>query len=453
MAPSERFFGPVLSSAECESVFAGSTETKRMDLVRTQIHAIRSKWSNEQEYKKLTSTLREYIRPERQPQSIRNPVEQLLQGFNDYADTDYARTSKATPEQHAALELYCSEDGYQYLYSLISRTLRIANAPTELLVTAVTLVEFLTIDLYNLRLSNLGDPRYANYQGITFRGLSVTFKALEDYRNVTCNKDLAKRNFAIPLGLMSSTTDVKVMEEFAQGTDEDPNLHRMHWTIHIHGIDEDLLNVYLKKYPNSVVTSICAMPVARLSPFGEKEILLRGAFFQIISMESGVLNGYDVHKLVVVMINANRDHTTELGSNEGEKKLQRDAFNRIVMASKYEVCASLAVQYSAVDVVTYNMLHQEKLDEIRRMDGVDVIRNTDLVDARSREKAIWLGGSMFSSYSRHYADLRRQWQDATIQSRWSEAEKVLQKEYNWRRSDWYNVAKLSGVVIRLHVYI
>lgn len=324
MAADERFFGPVLSSAECESVFAGSNEAKRMGLVREQIYAIRSKWSNEKEYEKLKTTLRQYIRPEHQPKSLRDPINRLLQGFHDYADTDYARSSKAAPEQYAALELYCSKKGYDYLYSLISRTLRIDYVTTELLITAVTLVEYLTIDLYNLRLANLGDPRYANYQGITYRGLRVTSKSLEDYSKVASHEDLAERKFAIPLGLMSSTTDVKIMEEFSEGIDEGPDVHRMHWTIHIHGIDEDLLHEYSKKYPDSIVTSICAMPVARLSPFGEKEILLRGAFFQVISFKSEVLDGYDVHELVVVMINANRDHTTELGSNEGEKKMQRD---------------------------------------------------------------------------------------------------------------------------------
>jgi hypothetical protein len=78
------------------------------------------------------------------------------------------------------------------------------------------------------------------------------------------------------------------------------------------------------------------------------------------------------------------------------------------MASKYEVCASLAATYSAEDEERYKAPQQAKLDEIRKVDGVHVVRNTDLVDARSREKPIWLGGSLLSSYPRHYADLRRQ---------------------------------------------
>jgi hypothetical protein len=216
--------------------------------------------------------------------------------------------------------LYCSGIGYRYIYSLISRALRLDNATPELPIAAVTLVEFLTIDLYNLRLSNLGEPTYSNYQGITYRGLRVTCKALENYRNVALHPDLTKRNFAIPLGLKSSTTDAKIMQEFSKLTDEHPDMHTMHWTIHIHGIDPDLLSSYSRKYPDSIVTSICAMPVARLSPFSEKEILLRGTFFHAISMESEIVDGKEIHRMVLVMINANRDHTAELGSNDGTRK-------------------------------------------------------------------------------------------------------------------------------------
>jgi hypothetical protein len=147
MAADERFFGPVLSSAECEAVFAGSDEAKRMGLIRKQIFDVRSKWSNEEEYEKLRSILIEHIKPEWQPRSLREHIRRLLEGFKDYAYTDFSRSAKPAPEQYTALELYCSGIGYRYIYSLISRSLRIEEATPELLITAVTLVEFLTIDL------------------------------------------------------------------------------------------------------------------------------------------------------------------------------------------------------------------------------------------------------------------------------------------------------------------
>lgn len=451
MALEQRLFGPILSSVGCETVFAGTDEAKRMELVREKIYAVRSKWGNDEYYDELKRTLKKHLQLGNQPVGIQKPVERLLQGFNDYADADFARSSKTARERYSALELYCSQDGYKCLYSIISKVLRTRLVNDDLLTTAVTLVEYLTIDLYNLRLSNLGDPRYNNYEGITYRGLRVTTKALSDYREVASRENLAQRNFSIPLGLMSSTSDSKVMEQFAEGETDLPNLHRMHWTIHIHGIDEGLLRGYLNNYPDSVVTSICALPVARLSPFGEKEILLRGAFFQVIHMETGMVNGYQAHRLVLVMINANRDHATELGSNVGDKQSQRAAFNRAVMASKYRICASLTAQYSAGNAEKYKQLYYNKLDEIRRIDGVNIETPLDLNRRPCKKPATWLGGSVFSSYPRPYRSLRRQWQDAIGHGQWRDVEKILAHEYDWCQSDWFNVAKLSGALLLLGV--
>lgn len=440
-----RLFGPLLSSAECESVFADSNEAKRMELVREKIHSIRSRWGNEGYYKELTSKLEKHIQVENQPVTIRAHVVRLLEGFNDYADAGVLRSMKTSGERYAALELYCTKDGYDYIYSVTSKVLRTKDVDEELLTIAVTLVEFLTIDLYNLRLSNLGDARYENFEGITYRGLCVTQKALEDYRKVANLVIPARRNFSIPLGLMSSTTDAEIMERFGKTTD--PKLHQMHWEIHVYGIDEGLLQGYLEKYPNSIVTSICALPVARLSPFGEKEILLRGAFFQMINMKKQVINGRDVHKLILVMINANRDHVTELGSNIGDKKMQRDCFRRAVIASKYRACSSVAALYSVEDAEKYKQLYHDKLEEIRHTDGIDVVPDLGLTRTTCGQPATWLGGSLFSSYPSAYASLRRNWQDAIIRGRWRDVEKILKNEYDWCQSDWFNIAKLSGALI------
>lgn len=444
MAADKRFFGPLLSSAQHRSVFAGDDESKRMSLVRNQIFVVRKAWQNTTDYRNLLEVVRRFVKPETQPKSIRVPIQNLLQGFHDYADMKLARPEKSLPEQYDALELYCSKEGYAYLYRLISETLRLEVLPEDLLLTAVALVEFLTIDLYNLRLSHFGDPRYSNFQGITYRGMRADSKIIEEYREVANRIDLTKRSFAIPLAPISSSTDDVVMADFAQGDDDNESI-QMHWKIHIHGIDPDLLQEYSRRYPESVVTSICSMPVGPVSPFGEKEILLRGVSFQLLRMTSEKVSGREVHKLEAVMINANRDHTTELGSNEDEKKKQRDTFRRMAMASKYEVCASLASQYSDLEADRYGKLQQEMLDELRKIDEISVVRNNDLADARSEEITVWLGGTLCKSFPRHYAALRQEWQGAISKGQWAEAEKVLEREYNWRRGDWYNIAKLSDV--------
>lgn len=446
MAGDKRFFGPLLSSAQHKSVFAGDNENKRMNLVRHKIVMVRKAWQNIRDYQALLEGVRKVVKPETQPKSIREPVQRLLQGFRDYADMGITRPEKVAVDQYDALELYCSKEGYDYLYRIISETLRLEDLPDDLLLTAVTLVEFLTIDLYNLRLTHIGDPRYANFQGITYRGLRVDSKTIEEYQEIERRDDLRKRGFAIPLAAISSSTDESVMMKFAQGdSDKDygKESRQMHWKIHIHGIDPVLHQHYLHKYPESVVTSICSLPVAPVSPFGEKEILLRGAFFQMLGMRLEEVDGREVHKLEVMMINANRDHTTELGSNEYEKRKQRDAFRRIAMASKYEVCASLASQYSALDAEQYKMLQQETLRELRDVDEISVGQLSNLADARSDEIPAWLGGTMSKSFPRHYAALRREFQEAISKGQWEEAENVLEREYDWQRGSWYSLAKLS----------
>lgn len=444
MSESERFFGPLLSSAQHKTVFAGDHEAERMSLVRNQIFVVRRAWQNESDYRNLLDVVRRFVRPDTQPKSIRGPMQRLLQGFRDYADVDLARPESSLPEQYDALELYCSKEGYDYLFRLISQTLRLDTVPEEMLLTAVTLVELLTIDMYNLRLSHIGDDKYANFQGITYRGLRVDSRMVQEYRDVSNHPDLKKRGFSVPLAPISTSTDPSIMTQFAQG-DKEGNSEQMYWTIHIHGIDPDLLREYSRCYPESIVTSICSLPVGSVSPFGEKEILLRGIFFQLLRMTTEQINGHVVHKLELVMSNANRDHTTELGSNEGDKKKQRDAFRRIAMASKYEVCASLVAGWSASEAEEYKRLQQSMLDELRDIDGIEVARRSDLADLRSGDVPVWLGGRTSKSFPRHYTTLRRRWQDAISKGHWADAEKILAREYDWRCDDWYNIGKLIDI--------
>ena len=443
MAPDKRFFGPLLSSAQHKSVFAGVNEDERMTLVRHQIVVVRKAWQSSAEYGKLLDIVRQQVRPQTHPKSVRLPFERLLQGFRDYADIDLGRPEEPAINQYDALELYCSKEGYDYLYRLISQTLRLEVLPQELLLTAVTMVELLTIDLYNLRLSHIGDAKYANFQGITHRGMIVDTKVIDEYREIALRQDLSKRNFAIPLAPISTSTDRSVMLSFTELTHDDAR--RLHWKVHIHGIDPDLMRAYHDRYPDSIVTSICAMPVGPVSPFGEKEILLRGVSFQLLRLTTEVIGGNDVDLLEVVMINANRDHTTELGSNEHEKKLQRDSFRRIAMASKYEVCASLALQFSHLEAAEYRKLQQRLLDELRDIDGIVAAKNEDLADARSGDVAVWLGGSYSKSFPRHYAELRKKLQVSAVDGKWTEVADVMKNEYDWRRGDWYNVAKLYDI--------
>lgn len=444
MSANERFLGPVLSSAEGETVFAGCEQKSRMDLVRRVIFKIRKAWLDTGEYNQLREAVRQFVRPERQPRVLREVLNKLLSEYRDYADVDAKRPTPTNEEQYTALELYCSDEGYSYLYTLLQKTLRLKDVPEEQLLATVTFVEWVTIDLYNLRASNIGDPIYRNYEGTTYRGMRVPQRVIDDYQEVAKRPDLTTRSFSIPLGMTSSSADSGVTEHFTLKHDKNLDSQSLLWTIHVRGLDPSLLQAYLTMFPDSVVTSICAMPIARLSPYGEKEVLLRGAFFHIIRMGTRMANGRQIHELEVVMINSNRDHTSEQGSNEGEKRNQRDLFSLIVAASRYEACVSLVGRFDKRESEQYRILQELKINEIRNFVGHHNIRpNLSLGSPGSNHITTWLGGTTLKSYPRHYTNLRYEWQNAGTLGQWSKILNILEREYDTRRLDWFHVGPLD----------
>ncbi|KAI0454233.1 hypothetical protein F5B21DRAFT_514831 [Xylaria acuta] len=445
MASNSRFFQSLPDSVSLRTAYGGDHETLRMKAIRPYIEKIRRAWMSNEGYRTLMGNTRVYFRKLDVPDEVKDSFSKLLEGFRDYGDLDMSRPQKPFVEQFDAIELYTAEKSFDHLYSLITKTLR-NEEPNEVeLQVVATLVELLTIDLYNLRLSQIGHPMYANFEGVTFRGLSITLEELKEYRAILARPELAKRNFSVPLGLLSSSTDEKVMEEFSKSTHNDEKRPiRLHLTIHIHSVDPALLKEYRVLYPDSIVTSICAMPIGHISPHGEKEILLRGPFFHMISMESGEINGRPCEKLVVVMMNANRDHGMEHASDKGAKERQRQCFLRAVSASKFEVCAAIAGVHAPQDVEAYRVLQDDTLRQLRDVDGINATIDGHLAEHRVKNVATWLGGALQKSYPRYYAKKRIEWQTMIREEKWKEADKVLRAEYDWKKRDWYNVGKLTG---------
>ena len=370
----------------------------------------------------------------------------MLDGFTDYADVSFDRPRRSQREDYAALELYCTQHGYDLFYSSIARTLRLHDAPDKLLIVAVVLVELLTIELYNLRLANIGDDTYANFQGVVYRGMRIAPEQARVYEEIAQRPDVTQRSFSIPLLMTSASADSSIMTRFASEELREGE-HSLHLTINIHGVDPVLLSPYLARYPTSVVTSICAMPVARISPFGEKEILLRGAFFHVISLRAVEgPGGRKIHELEAVMMNSNRDHVTETSSDDTHKKTQRDVFRAIVNASKYEVCARLAKTQSVSDAHRYREEQLRLLSALRDRYGLAVQDNVDLESQRSHGCPTWLGARRAEDAPRPYALRRLAWQKAIRDREWAVALETLQKEYDWDKNHWFNVCWLEGAI-------
>ncbi|KAI6778762.1 uncharacterized protein J7T54_005865 [Emericellopsis cladophorae] len=451
MTALSRFLEAMPDSVGLKTAFGGHHETQRMEAIRPNLQKVRQAWQSNDEYRLMMERVRRHIQPSLLPDETQQIFLRLLGGFRDYGDIDNQRPEKPPVEQLDAIELYTSVAGFNSLYSLICKAMRNEKAADEVLESAIVMVELLTIDLYNLRLTNIGHPRYANFEGVTYRGLKVTEDEMSEYKAIMDREDRSRRNFSTPLGLLSSSTDKKVMDEFSkqesqqQGASSgDRRRIRVHLTIHIHGMDPRLLQEYQARYPDSVVTSICAMPVAHVSSEGEKEILLRGPFFHLIATKELENEGETYYELLVVMMNTNRDHGLEHASNQGCKERQRRCFLHAVSASKFDVCAGLADKLGRLDdAVEYRNLRQKALDELRCTHNIDVELDDSLAKTRSKDMATWFGGALKSSYPHHYASRRVAWQEAIRREDWVEAEKIIETEYDFQKREWFNVGNLT----------
>ena len=155
----DRHYGPVQDSIELRSTYGGDRMDERMASLRNHIQIVRRKWISDASYKDLVRNIQRLHNPEDLPEEVATQLQRLLSGYRDYADVNICRPLPMRSEQYPALELYCEELGYDYIFRLMGRALRADKEANELMLALTTLLEFVTIDLYNLRLSQYGDPR------------------------------------------------------------------------------------------------------------------------------------------------------------------------------------------------------------------------------------------------------------------------------------------------------
>jgi hypothetical protein len=226
--------------------------------------------------------------------------------------------------------------------------------------SAAFLVELLNIDLFNYRTFH---DHADNFHGTVYRGMCVSTEELSLFKRAATSP-IAERYLSIPLAMMSASVDRKSALAFALAkARRDRNLHLVLWEIQVANLAPDLLSLYRTQFPDSVVTSLCAVPIDQLSDFSdEKEVLLRGPFFQILGVGVDEEDGYDrqLHKIEAVTLNTNRDHLTAIASNEGADRRMRDVFRTIILAHRSSVCAERAEQLGfAADAASYRRIAHE----------------------------------------------------------------------------------------------
>jgi hypothetical protein len=143
------------------------------------------------------------------------------------------------------------------------------------------------------------------------------------------------------------------------------------WVIHVAGLRPELLALYVQRFPASIVTSICAVPINDLSDYpDEQEVLLRGPFFQLVRLcENGVRYGtQQIPVIEVLMLNSNRDHISSVFLDDSEADSARNLFRALVQTERATLCAQLAEEYGlSADAKAYASIRVQEEASVDRL--------------------------------------------------------------------------------------
>jgi hypothetical protein len=343
--------------SESVTFFPGPDFERRMAEVREAISHIRLHWEL---YPQFMGELRTFLKEVPEPSVPRLEIEayrpELEASWEDGRERLEALLSsrKEWPElrggpddDYSAIRLYTSIYGYLRMFGAMNFAFRTSDITRdEKKLRAVTfLVELLNIDLYNYIRSN---PEADNFEGHVYRGMRVSSKDLDDYVRAAADKDMGNRYISVPLSMTSTSTTKGKALPFARRAKETPaDSHALLLDISVYCLDPAPLTAYRQAFPESIVTSLCAVPIHPLSHLPEDEVLLRGPFFQIVRMyrDEDSLRGEPLHVVQAIMLNSNRDHVTAVATNTGEDERMRNIFRFMAMASRSARCAEHAESY------------------------------------------------------------------------------------------------------------
>lgn len=346
--------------------YAGDEVHARMALVRRAIEDIRVNWER---YSAYMTGLRALMQPGVDADGgidLQRRVAQLFESNKEWIDT---RPDDAS-EEYSAVRLYTSADGYNQMFSAINRAFRNDGLVDDAsaLQSAVFLVELLNIDLFNYCARQRSAP---DYEGRIFRGMVVTPRELDRF-STAATEAVEDRYVAIPLGMASASTDRATALEFvAQQARCSANGQPLLWDIEVVGLPADRLEVYRALFPTSVVSTICAVPIQRLSDFPEEnEILLRGPFFQIVRLRRSEepVGGKPLNVVEAIMLTANRDHPSTMRLTGWEATAARDLFRTLVAAHRCQRCADrAAANDDSQDEAAFSRLASDREREIDKL--------------------------------------------------------------------------------------
>lgn len=123
---------------------------------------------------------------------------------------------------------------------------------------------------------------------VEYRGMMLDENTISNLLNIT-NLQIQSQKFAVPLSFMSCSKSQNVAKQFLENQEHRPYEEKIRdfcpvlFKIHVTNLDKTFLDLYKSYYPDSVVSSICAVNIENISKYSEgQKVLLRGAFFQVL---------------------------------------------------------------------------------------------------------------------------------------------------------------------------
>jgi len=349
------------------TLYHGGDVEVRMAAIRTTIEYIRKNWSD---YPKFVEVLANHLKSQQlasgPEEEVRHLIDSILSIRREWSDR---RAAPSTSDNFDVVRLYTSKFGYDRIFSMLNSALRADNLTHRdgHLQATVFLIELLNIDLYNYLFTHPS----AKFQGEVYRGVCLHRNQIQEFRDLAA-KPVLDRHWGVPLSMMSASTSTEVALKFARIDASHRSSHQPFlWRIHIADLDPELLKLYQKRFPTSVVTTLCAVPIHELSQFEEEEVLLRGPFFQLIRIGEEVVDGHEpaIPVMDLVMLNTNRDHpsTAELGEDQDKA---RKFFACLVSMGRAAVCKEVAEKYQLVDdVKVYKNMYEEQQKRLLNLES------------------------------------------------------------------------------------
>lgn len=336
-------FAPLLSPGPVRDTFSllnADGLNDRMNDIRRSIEAVRRDWGAQ--YARRFDEVRAVLETEGAAigdgSELGRQIADLLREPRDFTD----RATPEAPRNYDVVRLYTSEVGYNAIFSVINRVFR-SKGDARFMTAAnasAFLVELLNIDLYNYWSYSLGRKAFSD---VVYRGMCVSKPDLASVYAGLMRGSVKARSIGVPLGMVSTSINPEVPLLFIRRElEKRPELVPLLWKIHTVDLGEELIRRYQARF-DSVVSSICAVPICRISEFpGEEEVLLRGPFFQVLSFderteEFSPIGSQPVSMIEAAMLTANRDHPSTLALGERDPAA-RGLFAALIALRKHQFC-------------------------------------------------------------------------------------------------------------------